>query len=461
MRYGGAATSLPEASAGPVIIVAPVVTMDPERPRAEALAIAGGRVVAVGSLGEARASLPAGTPEEHLDGVVLPGLIDAHLHMQRGGLKALEQFPGGVEVDEFMERMRETSSGPVWSRGEPTIEDRVEGLRRVQPLMHALGITGVVDPAATVDELHGYQEARRRDALTMRVVAMPYPEIGTPSVPGVDEAITQLRGVGASTGFGDDMLRLGPIKVYYDGEGMKGQALLDDPWVAGTDDIGVRRIEADDFQRLVDFCVEHGWGVGVHAVGGRAVAEATAAFARAAERGPIDHLRFQLIHAYLEPSAESIRQAASAGVIASLQPSIIWNNLEGLIARLGERARGSNPVRQWLDAGARVAFGSDGPFFAFDPRLLIWQAVTRRARGVDAPAGLDQAITLREGLAGYTVDAAYASLAEGSRGMLRAGMLADLAVVDVDPDTCTIDEFRALSVLRTVVGGRTVYERRA
>ncbi|MCW4385063.1 amidohydrolase family protein [Salinibacterium sp. SYSU T00001] len=457
-RWGGVLKREIVESGAPVVIVAPTVTMDPEHPRAEAFAMHAGRLLAVGELDAVRAAVPQGTREVTLDGVVLPGLIDAHMHMQRGGLKALDQFPEGTDVDSYMERMLQTPHDPEWRDGEPTMEDRVEGLRRVQPLLHALGFTGVIDPAVTIDEMRGYQETKRRGALTMRTVAMPYPEIGTPEVPTVDEAITYLTGIGASTGFGDDVLRIGPIKVYYDGEGMKGEALLERPWRDGDDFTGVQRVPTEDFQRLVDFCADNGWGVGVHAVGGKAVAEASAAFARAAERASIDDLRFQLIHAYLEPSEESIRTATAAGVIASLQPSIAWNNLEGLIGRLGDRALGLNPVRSWIDAGARVAFGSDGPFFPFDPRLIVWHSMTRLARGVDAPASPEQAISLQEALAAYTVDAAWASMAEDRRGMLRAGMLADFTVIDVDPATCTAEDFRDATVLRTVVGGETVFQ---
>ncbi len=91
----------------------------------------------------------------------------------------------------------------------PTIADRLDAIRRVQPLLHAMGFTGVVDPAVTVPELAGYREAHRLGLLTMRVVAMPYPELGTPAVPDVDAALAVLRSIGGVTGDGDDLLRLG------------------------------------------------------------------------------------------------------------------------------------------------------------------------------------------------------------------------------------------------------------
>ncbi|MFD5316618.1 amidohydrolase [Streptomyces sp. NPDC127098] len=440
----------------PRIHIAPVLTMDPANPRAEALAVAGDRIVAAGRLAEVRAAVPSGTPEETHDGVILPGLIDAHLHMQRGGLKALAYLPEGAGLAEFIETMDRTFHDEDWPHEEPPeLGQRVRAIGIAQRLFHQLGFTGVVDPASTIDEMRGYQEAHRRGALTMRTVAMPYLEIGSTATPDVDAVIAHLEGTGVSTGFGDDQLRIGPIKVYADGEALKGQALLDQPWDE-SGYRGLRRISDEDFARLVRFCAEHGWGVGTHAVGGAAMAfvarEYAAAGAAVAQR------RFQIIHGYLEPSAETIATAARAGVIASLQPSIIWQNGAGLRVALGERAERANPVRSWLDAGAVVAFGSDGPFFAFDPRHLMWQAVTRRVRGEDEPLSLDEAITVEEALAAYTTGAAYAAFAESSRGMLRAGRLADWALWSADPTAVPIDRLRVLTVRRTVVGGQTVYD---
>ena len=401
--------------------------MDAAHPAAEAMAVDGDTIVAVGTVAEVRAATP-GALEHELDGVILPGLIDAHLHMQRGGLKALTFLREGADVDEFIETMHATFDDEDWPEGsEPDVEDRVRGLGVIQPLLHALGFTGAVDPAATPVELAGYQEAHRRGLLSMRTVAMPYLAIGTPAFPDVDAAIERLAGVGVSTGFGDDVLRLGPIKVYADGEALKGQALLDEPW-DDTGYTGFERITEADFGRLVAFCAQAGWGVGTHAVGGAAIAMVARTYATAG--AAVAARRYQFIHAYLEPSAETITLGARTGAIASLQPSIIWHNGVGLRAKLGDRAECANPMRSWLDAGAVLALGSDGPYFAFDPRHLIWQSVTRRIAGDDRPLDASEAITVDEALAGYTTGAAYASLAENRRGMIRPGDAGRLGAVE-------------------------------
>ncbi len=435
-----------------IIFIAPIVTMDPERPTAEAFAVEGERIVAVGTVDQVRAACADATSEVQLNGTVLPGLIDAHMHMERAGLKALDYLEAGDDVERYITAMRDSfdDDGPV----DPPFEDRVAGLERVQPLLHSLGITGVVDPAVTPDEMRGYQEAHRRGVLTMRTVAMPYLDIGSDETPDVDAAMDQLGGTGISTGFGDDTLRVGPIKVYLDGEALKGQALLETPWDE-SGYTGLQRLSDSDFTRLVAWCAVNGWGVGTHAVGSAAVALVAAAY-EAAGPAAIDR-RFQFIHAYLEPSQGSIASAARSGAIASLQPSIIWHNGAGLRAKLGDRAERANPVRSWLDAGATVAFGSDGPFFAFDPRHLIWQAVTRYVADEEEPLAASESITVEEGLRAYTSAAAFAALAEHHRGMIRPGYLADWALWSADPTSVPIDEIRRLVVHRTDVGGRTVY----
>lgn len=450
--------------APPRLLIGRIRTMRRDEPLAEALLVVGERIAAVGSLDEVRAAAPAGTVEEALDGVLLPGFIDAHSHAQRAGLKALQLLPEGSGASEFSAAMLADADAdpdaPDWLGGTPpTPDDRRAAILRMQPLLHELGFTGVVDPAVTLAELAAYREAHRRGELTLRIVAMPYPELGTPAVPGVDEALALLAGIDGRTGEGDDLLRLGPIKVYYDGEGMKGQALLEQAWPGG--DHGVQRIATGEFARLAASCVAAGWGLGVHAVGSRAVAEVLDALEAAGPAEVLAPLRCQLIHAYLEPSAESRERAARLGVVASLQPSIAWSNAAGLAGRLGGRADELNPVRAWLESGAIVAMGSDAPYFPFDPRAVASTAVTRLMRGADEPMGEGQAITVLEAVEAYTRGAAHASFAESSRGVLREGFLADLVELSVDPAECSADEFAEARVLRTVVGGRTVFEREA
>lgn len=426
--------------------------MDAQKPIAEAMLTFGDRIVGVGGLDEMRALAPDEVAKEDLDATITPGLIDSHLHLQRGGLKILHDLGDGAgDLDLVIETMREKGFEDGWGPTPPTLEDRARAMRRVQPLMHQLGFTGAIDPAATEDELRGYQESRQRGELTMRVLAMPYPDLSN----GIELALDRLRNVGVSTGFGDEFLRLGGIKVYFDGEAMKQEALLVEPWPHGR--TGTQRIATEDFARLIDFCAQNGWSVGVHAVGGRAVDEVLTCFERADELSRLAGRMWQIIHGYLEIRPEEMARAARLGIVIAAQPSITLRNGKGLLEALGDRAETMNPLRSWIDSGALWALGSDGPFFPFDPRELMAAAVTRRVRGVDRPVGSSEAITAQEALAGYTVNAAQAAFAGDRRGVLKAGYLADWTAFDQDPVTIDPEQLPGLRVLRTVVGGKTVY----
>jgi predicted amidohydrolase YtcJ len=441
-----------------VIVAGDVITMDSARPRAEAFALRGNTILAIGSLDEVVAACPPGTPVDRPAGaVILPGLIDAHCHLQVAGLKLLRrerELSRVLEVDEALAVLDEDPFGEAWPDGELTMDDRVDAIAAAQRLVHALGITGVIDPAASSAEVSAYQEARFRGVLTVRVVAMPYPDLDG----GVDGAIATLRAPGIRTGFGDEVLRIGGVKVYFDGLGMAGTALRREPWPE-TGEYGTQRVSIEAFERLARACAEAGWSLGVHVVGGGGIDAVLEAFEAIAADVSLKELRFTLIHAYLEPSAENMALAAKLGVVLATQPSIQWVNGPGLVQRLGSDAAASNPLRDWLDAGVTVAAGSDAPAFPIDPRLGFVQATTRAVRDGDAPLGPEQAVTPQEALAMYTTGASWASgaMAYANRGALAVGMGADWTACSVDPLTATPEALRAATFSRTVVGGGTVH----
>ena len=438
------------------VLTGDIVTLDPERPRVRAVRVADGRIVATGELDEVLAAGAADSPVVAARGTVVPGFIDSHFYLQRAGIKLTDQFRDrDPDAGEFQRAMAETALDPDWPAGSPSAAERRDGLRRVQPLLHALGITGVADPWATDEQMSTYQAAHRAGELTMRVTCMPYFEGLRDHLTTPDEVMAAVGGLGIGTGFGDDTLAFGAIKVYVDGEGRRRQALREEPW-PGTDDRGVRAIAPEDLERIAEFCAAHGWALGVHAIGGGAMRLALDAFDRVNARIPIAALRFRLIHAYLEPSPDTIARAARLGVLVSSQPAIHWKSGGWLVETLGESAAEANPLRAWIDAGVRVALGSDGPYFPFDPLRIMWFTRTRRSRDVPEPLGANQRLTPEEALRGCTIDSAFAAFAD-RRGVLAPGMLADWAELSIDPLTCDDDALLEASVLRTVVGGRSVF----
>jgi predicted amidohydrolase YtcJ len=441
------------------IVLGDIVTMDPVLPRADAMAVRAGTIVAVGSRGDAISAMPSGTPERTVGGTIVPGLIDCHLHLLWSGLKLLRiAGEAPLAATEALAALRSEPFGAPWIDGEPTLEQRVAGLRIIQPVMHALGVTTVVDPALAPAELAAYIESHRRGELTMRVVAMPHPDIDH----GAAGVIAALDGLGVRTGLGDDLLRLGGAKVYFDGEGMAGSALRREPWpdraVADNDARGWQRLPDAEFLAIADYCARSGWSLGVHVVGGGGLAAVLGAFAEVDARHPIATLGFTLIHAYLEPSPQDMALAARLGVLVAAQPAIHWSNGVGLVTRLGENARRANPIRDWLAAGVTVGGGSDGSYFDLDPRFGLWQARTRQVAGAEDPHAPELALDGEQALALYTTGAAAVALAPDRLGCLAPGHAADWTVLPLDPITAEPDALATMLPAQTAVGGRVRFE---
>jgi predicted amidohydrolase YtcJ len=201
----------------------------------------------------------------------------------------------------------------------------------------------------------------------------------------------------------------------------------------------------------------------VHAIGDRAIRLQLDIFRDVArENGPRDR-RFRIEHAqHIAPA--DIPRFAELGVIASMQPYHAIDDgrwAERLIGH--ERARTTYAFRSLLDAGARVAFGSD--WFVAPPTPLegIYAAVTRRTLDDRNPGGWipEQRVTVEEALAAYTSAGAHASFDEAEKGRLIRGQLADLVLLDRDLMRIPPETIRDAQVLMTVIGGRIAFERDA
>jgi predicted amidohydrolase YtcJ len=276
---------------------------------------------------------------------------------------------------------------------------------------------------------------------------------------GGAEAVARLRSAEYLPGTGDEWLRFGAVKVFFDGGGSLGTAMLREPWPGGDGEYrGNQTVPTDVLAEIARGCASEGWSLGVHTVGGAAMDVVLDVFAEVDRERSIRRLRFSLIHAYLWPSAENVAEAARLGVVVATQPPMQWKFGPGLVAKFGpERVGEATPVRSWLDGGVTVAGGSDGPGIPLEPLFGMWTARTRRIADRDDPVGIGEAVTPEEALALYTTGACFGVFAEHERGTLRAGMLADWTAVSVDPLTRDVDSLRDARVLQTVVGGRVVY----
>jgi predicted amidohydrolase YtcJ len=264
---------------------------------------------------------------------------------------------------------------------------------------------------------------------------------------------------GVDLGRRDDVLRVGPWKLFLDGGGSLGTALLHEPW-PGTD--GYRGNQTTSTEGLFAYArhaATSGMGLGVHCVGSAAIDLCLDAFAASGAPAPLGDLGFTLIHAYLWPSPEAMTRTRELGVLVATQAPLQWDFAPALVRHFGVEGAGrAHPFRRWLDAGCLVGGGSDGPGgeTRISPLFGMWQMRTRRIRDREEPVGPQEAVTAAEALMLYTTAAAVVTRAP-ERGRLAVGAPADFLSVDVDPLTEDLDALREATVRETFVGGETAY----
>ena len=258
----------------------------------------------------------------------------------------------------------------------------------------------------------------------------------------------------------DALVSYGFAKTILDGTVDAKTAFMLQPYAGGGN--GVPMLSRQDLNRAVADFDRAGLQVEIHAIGDGAIRMALDAYEHAAKvNGPRDR-RHRIEHVEV-PAAADVARFRELGVIASTQPIGATPDvvtLENYAPLLGpERfARAYNP-RQFDDAGATQAFGSDYPVYSMDPLAGIYAAVTRQTRD-GVPAGgshPENRISVEAALRHYTRDAAYASFDEARKGTIAVGKYADFVVLSGDILAMAPAELLETRVLLTVMGGRETY----
>jgi len=525
-----------------------VRTLDEHHAVAEAVALGGGRVLAVGGSAELLARYPEADRRDLHGATVLPGLIDSHLHLLQLGLNSFAvdlsgarsvadvlvalrvraagaergewivcssrwhesqlaegRFPTRVELDAaapdqpvLLRRgghnvvakstalaaagitpdtpdppggtyVRDGSGGltghiigaPAFGRvvallPRPDEARLVEAIQVASRQVAAAGITGVIEPGLSSEEIAAYRRARAEGALGVRAVLMPRLEPGVTPEEGARAvaAFERLEPAG-----GDAFLKVGGIKMVADGgvetNYLRGPyAHADDP----TAPLGKPRVSKEN---LIDVCrlaVRAGRQVGVHCVGDAAIDLVLDAFAAVHEEEPVADLRWTLIHMTLA-QPEHFARAEALGLVLAVQQPLIDALGAGWVKYWGpDRAAQASPLRTYLESRLLVGTGSDAPVTDFSPWRAFWSATTRGTAHAGV-LGAAQAVDVATMLRWYTSGSAALSFDENERGEIRPGMLADLIAVEPGPLRLPLEELKDVQVQLTVVDGRVVYER--
>ena len=522
-----------------ILYNANILTVDDRRPRAQAVAIADGRFLAVGGNEKIRALAGGKTKKIDLAGkTIVPGFIDAHTHPAVAGRMHLRQVdcdlrsisaiqnaireraaktPPGQWVLGFKYDDTKTADGhpltladldaavtthPVFisHRGGHTAyvnsralelagvtndtpdpaggrfdrdpathkhngrvseratevfdklipevssrEDYRAGVKLISQMMSRAGITSAHDAYGSHEDLRAYQDAHAAGELSVRIYCL----IGHAEIDRMLEA-------GLRTGFGNEWVRIGAMKMTCDGSISERTARLSQPYVGRPDDFGIQVMTEEELYAKARKAHEADWQIGVHANGDVAIDMVLRIYERLQREHPRRDPRFRLEHCTLI-NDELVRRIRALGAIPTPFAAYVYYHGEKFHDYGADRLERMFALRSFLDAGIRVAPGSDYPPGPFEPMMAMQSAVTR----TDSKGnvwGAKQRISIEEALRTQTLHGAYASFEEDLKGSIDRGKLADLVVLGRDPLHEPPGSLISIPVERTMVGGQWVFE---
>jgi predicted amidohydrolase YtcJ len=545
-------------TAAPDIIFrdAVVHTVDPDRPKAAAVAVTRDKISAVGDEADVMALAGKGTVVVELGGrLLVPGFIDAHNHLRLGSDVASAQLAGAATLDEVRRRLTEwiaANPDASWIEGEsldysafpagqmPTAADldvitgdkpafvltydvhtawlntaalrflgvsrdytelpfgtakldpqtgeptgfltnfAVKGLardgqramaeflpwasadRRYGRLLSSLdmalanGLTTVVEPQNSLDDIPLFTRARNEGRLKSRVIAGLFHPRGTPASDLADFAA-------AIKEYSDDQFRLGPLKLYIDDVVEPHTAALLEPYYNEPGNRGATYYEPAEFAEVLTGLDKAGFQAFVHATGDRGIRTVLDGVAAARAANGDRDARHQIVHVEcLHP--DDVARFAELGVVACMQPrhgapDVAGPGKDWAEAIGPQRSEHAWAFRSLQNAGAVLAFSSDWTVAEMDPLAHLYTAVTRRGRGDSAAWVPEQGITLDEAVYAYTMGSAYANFCDHDRGSITPGKYADLTVISDDIFSRPVEAIRDATVDMTIVGGDVVYNR--
>jgi len=537
-----------------VIKNAKVVTIDKDNPRAQAIAIRGEKILAVGSNNKIKQYIDeAATQVIDAGGrLLIPGFNDAHIHFLSGGRSLMnldfryvhdpqeiaqmvkekvdqvepgvlisgrgwehETFPDkewptkeildavapdnpvilsradghSVWINSYVIKMsgitKDTPSPPNGTivkdseTGEPTgilkegasrlikrtttyeltpEERQIQTDQALEMALEAARKTGVT----SISQLNGGFELLQRfkdeGRLTLRAtVNMGLPSDGEKS----DESWNRLEKLRKDFPAENDWIRFGYLKIFIDGTLGSGTALMFEPFVDDPTTSGLPMMPYDEFESRIVAADARGFQTGTHAIGDKGNNWVLNAIEKAQQVNGKRDSRHRSEHAQILRLSD-IPRFAELEVIASMQPTHCITDKRFAEKRIGfERCKGAYAWQKLLDAGVKIAFGTDWAVEPIDPLEGLYGAVSRKDRAGEEGEGWfpDQKLSMEKAIELYTLGASYAEFMEDKKGKLAEGYLADMVIFNNDLMTIPHDQIMTSKVDYTIVGGKIVFKR--
>ncbi|MBL3592413.1 MAG: amidohydrolase [Synergistaceae bacterium] len=385
--------------------------------------------------------------------------------LERAGIDAATADPEGGEIvrDErgeptglLIDRAMELVTAKI---PRPSREGHRRALLKAQERLLALGITTVCDMSTDSETI-----VLLDDLIKGGAFHLSFHGYGSPGIDGglFPDGYRSFLDRGPLVGGCDGRLHLAGLKLFADGSLGARSAWMKEDYADRPGHRGHPRDGGEGLYAVMAAATARGFQVATHAIGDAANALVLDLYARLIEEHPqARSLRPRLEHGQNLAEAD-LDRIAPLGVVASVQPVHATSDWAMAEERLGpHRLAGAYAWRDLLDRGVVIAAGSDAPVESPDPFEGIYAAVTRRDRRGRPEGGWQprQVMTRREALRAFTAGGAWAVGAEGEKGSFDEGKRADFAVVDGDILTCPEEAIRKMTVLRTVIGGETVFLR--
>jgi predicted amidohydrolase YtcJ len=261
---------------------------------------------------------------------------------------------------------------------------------------------------------------------------------------------------GIRTGWGNDMLRIGPMKMFFDGSLIGRTAAMYEGYVTEPDNIGFYATAEEKIHDWIMRGHRSGWQLAIHAIGDRAISYILDCYEEANRQFPRSDHRHRIEHCGVV-NPQIIDRIEKLGVIPVPQQHFIGELGDGFKANIGpERSRWCYPMRSFLDRGVPIPGSSDRFVVKGAPLLGIHDAVNQKTdSGEDYVP--EERITPEEAIRVYTLHSAYASFEEHLKGSIEAGKLADLAILGADPTTINPTGIADIPVHGTIMDGKLLY----
>ena len=311
---------------------------------------------------------------------------------------------------------------------------------------HRQGVVGIHDCEEDEEALSLWQELLSEKKLDLRVYKM---------IP--QEHMESASSLGLSTGYGDEFLRIGPVKIYADGALGSQTALMFEAYEGRPDDFGVEVTSRKELESLVETAVKSNLSVTVHAIGDKANYNVISAFEKYKAEFARRKQRPRIEHAQLLRRQDSSKFAKN-NIIASVQPSHLLADRDTAERYWGSRCKTIYPFKSLLKSGTLLCFGSDAPIEALNPLEGIYAAVNRKEPGDPRDSWYPQEkLKVSEAIAGFTTWAAQATGEDDIKGSLAVGRFADMVVLSEDIFQIAPEEIHKVKVLATFLSGQMVY----